>query len=166
MELMFFGLSSKDLIFSILLPLILFYLTLYVFLKKSKIFGEVSNYYYAVTSMLVSLISIFSIYSLGLSWLLPLILTFFIVVVFFVVYFLSIYKHSERVIKKLSYNLETLIKEIENLTKDYEKAPEAEKEKIKEKLREKISLAKDLGKAQGRNVENESWFIKAKKIVE
>lgn len=65
------GLALQDFIFSIFLPFIFFYILLYALLRKSKILGEGANMLNTLLALTISALSIFSLYSLGLSSWLP-----------------------------------------------------------------------------------------------
>jgi uncharacterized membrane protein YbhN (UPF0104 family) len=61
-----FGISMQELIFSIFLPFVLFYVLFYALLRKSKILGE-NKSLDAVTALVFSAIVITSMYSLGIT---------------------------------------------------------------------------------------------------
>jgi hypothetical protein len=157
-----FGLPINELIFSIFLPFILFYLILFVFLKRSNIFGNVGNYYYSITALTISLISIISLYSLGLTKILPYLAVTLTVLSFVVVYLFGIFKHSMNVITR-EERFNELKEEIERLSIDYDnEKDEKKKEEIKKILKEKLSEIENLSNQIGRKIENEEWYKRAK----
>jgi len=159
-----FGIGLSDLIFSIMLPLILFYLILFIFLKKSNIFGSIGNLYYSLTALTLSLISILSLYSLGLTKILPYLAAFVTVLSFVSVYLFSLLKYSVEVATK-EERLKDLKEEIERLTSEYESGDEKRREEIKKILRKKLSDAEALARQVGRKIEEEEWYKKAKSKV-
>jgi len=160
-----FGFPLNELIFSIFLPLILFYLILFVFLKKSKIFGNVGNLYYSLTALTISLISILSLYSLGLTKILPYLAASLTVLSFIAVYFFGVFKHSLDVATR-EERFNKLKNEIQTLAEEYEKEKdEKKKEEVKKKIKEKLSEIESLAKQIGRKVEEEEWYKNAKSKV-
>ena len=160
-----FGLALSELIFSIFLPLILFYLILFIFLKKSKIFGDVGNLYYSLTALTISLISILSLYSLGLTKILPYLAASLTVLSFIAVYFFGVFKYSLNVATR-EERFNKLKNEIQTLTEEYEKEKdEKKKEEVKKKIKEKLSEIETLAKQIGRKVEEEEWYKNAKSKV-
>jgi len=160
-----FGFALNELIFSVFLPLILFYLILFVFLKKSKIFGDVGNLYYSLTALTISLISILSLYSLGLTKILPYLATSLTVLSFIAVYFFGVLKYSVNVATR-EERFNKLKGEVEMLTEEFEKEKdEKKKEDIKRRIKEKLSEIEGLAKQIGRKVEEEEWYRNAKSKV-
>lgn len=149
---------------TILLSFVFFYLIFYIFFKKTKIFGALSNYY-ATISVLISLISTFSLYLLGFIVYLPMIFTLFTLIIFLSLYFLGTYRLSKSTLLHTYSNLRSLAREIEDLVKRYEKSKIEEKREIKEKLKEKIKLVENMALEKKINIEKESWYIKAKKAI-
>jgi len=158
------GISLSEMLFSVFLPLILLYLILFIFLKKSNIFGNVGNLYYSLTALTLSLISILSLYSLGLTKILPYLAAFVTVLSFISVYLFSLLKYSVEVATK-EERLNDLREEIERLTSEYESGDERRREEIKKILRKKLSEAESLAKQIGRKIEEEEWYKKAKSKV-
>jgi glucan phosphoethanolaminetransferase (alkaline phosphatase superfamily) len=161
-----FGFTLNELIFSIFLPLILFYLIILIFLKRSNIFGEIGNTYYSLTALTISLISILSLHSLGLTKILPYLAAALTVLSFVAVYLYGVFKYSINVATR-EERFENLKKEIERLTSEYEKEKdEKKKEEIKKNIKEKLSEIENLAKQIGRKVEEEDWYKNAKgKVV-
>lgn len=60
-----FGIPFQELVFSIFLPFLLFYLLFYALLRKSKILGDAKNLD-AMTALVLSAIVIFSAYASGI----------------------------------------------------------------------------------------------------
>ena len=158
------GISLSEMLFSVFLPLILLYLILFIFLKKSNIFGNVGNLYYSLTALTLSLISLLSLYSLGLTKILPYLAAFVTVLSFISVYLFSLLKYSVEVATK-EERLNDLREEIERLTSEYESGDERRREEIKKILRKKLSEAESLAKQIGRKIEEEEWYKKAKSKV-
>jgi hypothetical protein len=157
-----FGFPLNELIFSIFLPLILFYLILFIFLKRSNIFGNVGNLYYSLTALTISLISILSLNSLGLTKILPYLAAALTVLSFVTVYLFGVFKYSINVATR-EERFENLKKEIERLTSEYEKEKdEKKKEEIKKNIKEKLSEIENLAKQIGRKIEEEDWYKNAK----
>ena len=160
-----FGLPLKELVFSIFLPLLLFYLILFIFLKKSNIFGNVGNLYYSLTALTLSLISILSLYSLGLTKILPYLAASLTVVSFVAVYIFGVFRYSVNVATR-EERFNKLREEIESLTKEYEKEKdEKKKADIKKKIKEKLSEIENIAKQLGRKIEEEEWYKNAKSKV-
>jgi len=160
-----FGLPLNELVFSIFLPLLLFYLILFIFLKKSNIFGNVGNLYYSLTALTLSLISILSLYSLGLTKILPYLAASLTVVSFVAVYIFGVFRYSVNVATR-EERFNKLREEIESLTKEYEKEKdEKKKADIKKKIKEKLSEIENIAKQLGRKIEEEEWYKNAKSKV-
>jgi hypothetical protein len=160
-----FGLPLNELVFSIFLPLLLFYLILFIFLKKSNIFGNVGNLYYSLTALTLSLISILSLYSLGLTKILPYLAASLTVMSFVAVYLFGVFKYSVNVATR-EERFNKLRGEIESLTKEYEKEKdEKKKADIKKKIKEKLSEIENIAKQLGRKIEEEEWYKNAKSKV-
>lgn len=160
----FLGLTFNEIISSIVLPFLFFYILYYVFLRKGKIFGKEYTLYYSLSSILLSIISTLSIFLLGLSNYLPLVFVGFIIVFFFVNYFIYLYENLEKKLKIERYDLNSLANEILGLVNSYNETKE-NKEKIKESIKEKVSIAEELAKKKKIDLEKEEWYIKAKKII-
>jgi len=159
------GFALNELIFSIFLPLILFYLVLFIFLKKSKIFGDIGNLYYSLTALTLSLISILSLYSLGLTKILPYLAASLVVLSFIAVYLFGVFKYSVNV-ATMEERFNKLKNEIQMLTEEFEKEKdEKKKEEIKKKIKEKLSEIETLAKQIGRKVEEEGWYKNTKSKV-
>jgi len=160
-----FGISAGELVFSIFLPFLLFYLILFIFLKRSNIFGNVGNAYYSLTALTISLISILSLHSLGLTKILPYIAASVTILSFVAVFLFHTLKYSLNVATR-EERLKNLVEEIKKLTSEYEKErEERKKEEIKENLKEKLSEAEFLAKQIGRRIEEEEWYKNAKSKV-
>jgi len=160
-----FGLPLNELVFSIFLPLLLFYLILFIFLKKSNIFGNVGNLYYSLTALTLSLISVLSLYSLGLTKILPYLAASLTVVSFVAVYIFGVFRYSVNVATR-EERFDKLREEIESLTKEYEKEKDEKKKvDIKKKIKEKLSEIENIAKQLGRKIEEEEWYKNAKSKV-
>jgi glucan phosphoethanolaminetransferase (alkaline phosphatase superfamily) len=160
-----FGIPVNEFIFSIFLPFLLFYLILFIFLKRSNIFGNINNLYYSLTALTISLISILSLYSLGLTKILPYLAASLTVLSFAAVYLFGVFKYSTNVATR-DERFKKLKEEIESLTKEYEKEKdEKKKADIKKKIKEKLSEIENIAKQMGRKVEEEEWYKNAKSKV-
>jgi F420-0:gamma-glutamyl ligase-like protein len=134
-------------------------------LKKSNIFGNIGNTYYSLTALTISLISILSLYSLGLTKILPYLAASLTVLSFVAVYLYGVFRYSTNVAMR-EERFKKLKEEIEGLTSEYEKEKdEKKKEEIKKSLKEKISEIENLAKQIGRKVEEEDWYKNAKSKV-
>ncbi|MEM5815062.1 MAG: hypothetical protein QXD89_01060 [Candidatus Aenigmatarchaeota archaeon] len=162
-----FGFELQTLIFQIFLPFLLFYILLFIFLKRSKIFSfeeKKEKYYCSLISLLISLISILSLYYMNLTKILPYLTGFLALAAFFLTYVYGILKHSEFVVLKQNYF--EIIKKIEELIDKFEKeTSEENKQKIKKELKERINLVSKIAEREGKKIEQESWYKKAKEIV-
>jgi len=157
-----FSFPLNELIFSIFLPLLLFYLILFVFLKRSNIFGNVGNLYYSLAALTISLISILSLYSLGLTKILPYLAASLTVLSFTAVYLYGVFRYSTNVAIR-EERFKRLKEEIERLTSEHEKEKdEKKKEEIKKSIKEKLSEIENLAKQIGRKVDEEDWYKNAK----
>jgi len=160
-----FGIPVNEFIFSIFLPFLLFYLILFIFLKRSNIFGNVNNLYYSLTALTISLISILSLYSLGLTKILPYLAASLTVLSFVVVYLYGVFKYSTNVATR-GEKLDKLRKEIDRLVSEYEKEKDEKKRvDIKKKIKEKLSEIENIAKQMGRKIEEEEWYKNAKSKV-
>jgi len=159
-----FGINTNELIFSIFLPFLLFYLILFVFLKRSNIFGDVGNTYYSLTALTISLISILSLYSLGLTRILPYLAVALTVLSFVAVYLFGVFKYSVNIAMR-DERFKKLKEEIEKLSSEYEKEKdEKKKEEIKNRLKDKLSEIENIAKQFGLKI-YEDWYKKAKEKV-
>lgn len=163
-ERIFFNLTFREIVYSIILPFLLFYFLFYIFLRKSKIFGKEYTLYYSLSSALLSMISTLSIFLLELNNYLPIVFVGFIIIFFFINYFGYFYESLEKKLKIESYNFNSIAKEIQELVNRYYDEKE-DKEKIKENIKEKLKIAEKLAKEEKINLEREEWYIKAKKII-
>jgi hypothetical protein len=153
-----FGVSTSEFIFSIFLPLLLFYLILFVFLRRSNIFGNVGNLYYSLTAITISFISILSLYSLGLTKILPFLAAFLAVLSFVAVYLYGVFKYSLNVVTR-EEKFNKLREEVERLISEYEREKdEKKKEEIKGNIRKKLSEIENLARQVGKKIEEESWY--------
>jgi len=160
-----FGIPVNEFIFSIFLPFLLFYLILFIFLKRSNIFGNVNNLYYSLTALTISLISILSLYSLGLTKILPYLAASLTVLSFVAVYLFGVFKYSTNVATR-DEKFKKLKEEIESLTNEYEKEKDEKKRAdIKKKIKEKLSEIENIAKQMGRKIEEEEWYKNAKSKV-
>jgi len=157
-----FGIPVNEFIFSIFLPFLLFYLILFIFLRRSNIFGNVNKLYYSLTALTISLISILSLYSLGLTKILPYLAASLTVLSFVAVYLFGVFKYSTNVATR-DERFKKLKEEIESLTNEYEKEKDEKmRADIKKKIKEKLSEIENIAKQMGRKIEEEEWYKNAK----
>jgi hypothetical protein len=131
-------------------------------LKKSNIFGNVGNLYYSLTALTISLISILSLYSLGLTKILPYLAASLTVLSFTAVYLYGVFKYSINVAMR-EERFKKLKEEIERLTSEYEREKdEKKKEEIKKSLKDKLFEIENVAKQFGRKIEEEEWYKNAK----
>jgi len=108
------------------------------------------------------LISILSLYSLGLTKILPYLAASLTVLSFVAVYLYGVFKYSVNVATRED-RFNKLKEEIEKLTSEYEKEKdEKKKEEVKKSIKEKLSEIENLAKQIGRKVEEEDWYKNAK----
>jgi len=160
-----FGIAMNEFIFSIFLPFLLFYLILFIFLKRSNIFGNTGNTYYSLTALTLSLISILSLYSLGLTKILPYLAASMVILSFIVIFLFSVFKYSANVATREEM-FNRLKNEIQLLAEEWEKErDEKKKEEVKKKIKEKLSEIESLAKQVGRKIEEEEWYKNVKSKV-
>jgi len=160
-----FGIAINEFIFSIFLPFLLFYLILFIFLKRSNIFGNIGSVYYSLTALTLSLISILSLYSLGLTKILPYLAASMVILSFIVIFLFGVFKYSLNIATR-EERFNRLKNEIQLLAKEYEKEKdEKKKEEVKKKIRERLSEIETLAKQIGRKIEEEEWYKNAKSKV-
>jgi len=162
-----FGLSMQDFSFQIFLPFIFFFLLLYALLRKTKILGEgaQTNRINSLISATLSALSIFSLYSLGLTAALP-ILGAITAVLSFVILFLfgtinySVkkgvsYKTQEAFKTKDEKRFDAGVKTCENLWKRYEKSNDT---KLLQEMANEVKTLDSLAKKLGKSLYDYSWF--------
>ena len=160
-----FGIAINEFIFSIFLPFLLFYLILFIFLKRSNIFGNIGSVYYSLTALTLSLISILSLYSLGLTKILPYLAASMVILSFIVIFLFGVFKYSANVATR-EEKFNRLKNEIQLLAEECEKErDEKKKEEIKKKIKEKLSEIESLAKQIGRKIEEEEWYKNVKSKV-
>ena len=160
-----FGFPFNELIFSIFLPFLLFYLIVFIFLKRSNIFGNISNTYYSLTALTISLTSIFSLYYLNLTKILPYLAVAITVLSFVAVYLFSVFKYSTNVATR-EERFKKLREEVEKLVSDYESEKDTiRKEEVRKILRDKVLEVENLAKEMGKKIEDENWYKNAKSKV-
>jgi len=160
-----FGIEISEFLFSIFLPFVFFYLVLFIFLKRSNIFGNIGNAYYSITALTISLISVFSLYSIGLTKVLPYLAASITVLAFVAVYLFGVFNYSANVATR-EERMRKLREEIEKLTTDYDiERDERKREQIKRNLKERLFEAESLAKQIGIKIEEADWYKKAKSRV-
>lgn len=160
--------NLQELIYVIILPVLFFYAITYYLLKKSKIFGNLSNYYYSIVSALISMTLAVSLYVLNFSTYLSFLLSFFFVGLFLFFYIRLTILKAEEISKKrgFSSSIDKIKKDVEDLMRKYESSKEEERKEISKEIRKKLEEAIKTSKEEKRNIEREDWYIKAKKMVE
>jgi hypothetical protein len=155
-----FGLPLQDFIFTIFLPFIFFYLLIYALLRKTKILGEdtQTSRLNSLISITISALSVFSLYSLGLTASLPALGGIIAVTAFVSLVIYGIFAYAFK--KQVSYStgeafktederkFDSLVKDCENMWKKFkaEKNEESLKD-MAQKINELGPLAKKLGKS-------------------
>jgi hypothetical protein len=162
-----FGLGMQEFSFQIFLPFLFFFLLLYALLRKTKILGEgaQTNRINSLISLTLSALSIFSLYSLGLTTALP-ILGVITAVLAFVILFLfgtisysvkkgDSYRTQEAFKTKDEKRFDAGVKACENLWKRYEKSNDT---KLLQEMVNEVKIIDPLAKKLGKNLYGYSWF--------
>lgn len=162
-ELLFGNFSS---LITLLFSFLLFYLIIFIFLKKSRIFDsrekKANSLYYSLASLSISALSIYSLYSLGIIEFFPIFSGIFAILIFFFTYFYGIFKHSMSKLEIIGESYDVLVAKIKQLISEYEKEKSEEKRRAIKDLLEKLEI---LSKKIGKDIEKEEWYKKAKEIV-
>jgi divalent metal cation (Fe/Co/Zn/Cd) transporter len=170
-----FGIELQELLFSIFLPFLFFYILLYALLTKSKIFGENANRLNSLLALVISALGIFSLYSLGLSYWLPLLAAFLAVAAFVLIFFFGVGGYS---IKKVSdyisgeafktedeKNFEKRVKKCEEIWNEFEKESDVvKKENLLSKFESEVNNLKPLAEKLGKSLSNFPWYRKYEEL--
>jgi hypothetical protein len=161
------GLGMQDFFFQIFLPFLFFFLLIYALLRKTKILGEgtQTNRLNSLIALTLSALSIFSLYSLGLSASLP-ILGAITVVAVFVALFLTgtvsygLKKEKEYISQeafktKDEKKFDAGVKNCENLWKRYEKTNDT---KLLQEMANEVKTIDPLAKKLGKTLYDYDWF--------
>ncbi|MEM5854874.1 MAG: hypothetical protein QW472_00945 [Candidatus Aenigmatarchaeota archaeon] len=163
-----FGIETQELIFSIFLPFLFFYLLIYALLTKSKIFGESANRINSILSLVISALGIFSLYSLGLAYWLPFLAAFLAVAAFASLYFLGVSSYSLKKIQDITENEKKFkdgVKKCEEIWEGLNKTKDpVEQMKLIGKLESEIERLRPLAEKLGKNLEDFEWYRKYKEI--
>lgn len=172
------GFPLQFFIFYIFLPFIFFFLLIYSLLRKSKILGEGAQRIELVLALVISALSIFSLNSLTLSYLLPFLAAFLATIAFLLLFFIGLggyvvkkttdyisgeaFKTDEERFEEKSKECEALV-----LTVKEKKTLDEVKRTIKE-LDKKVEELKKLAEKIGKKVEDLRWYkeyVKIKKQI-
>jgi Zn-dependent protease with chaperone function len=162
-----FGLSMQDFLFQIFLPFIFFFLLVYALLRKTKIFGEgaQTNRINSLISVTLSALSIFSLYSLGLTTALPILGAITAVLAFVILFLFGTisysmkkgvsYKTQEAFKTKDEKRFDTGVKTCENLWGKFQKDRD---EKVLQEMVNQVKTLDSLAKKLGKTLSEYSWF--------
>ncbi|MCS7093769.1 MAG: hypothetical protein RMJ18_01125 [Candidatus Aenigmarchaeota archaeon] len=91
---------------------------------------------------------------------------FITITAFFLTYIYGILKQSQLTIESMQYTYQKISDEIRILIENLKKETnEGKKEVMKRELRKKLDIAKNIAMKEGRNIEGEDWYKKAKELV-
>ncbi|MEM5853184.1 MAG: hypothetical protein QXG39_06675 [Candidatus Aenigmatarchaeota archaeon] len=167
-----FGLTLQELIFSIFLPFLLFYILIYALLTKSKILGENVNKLNSMLSLVISALGIFSLYSLGLAYWLPFFAAFLAVAAFVLVYVFGVgglafkkigkYKEEATGDKK---KFEEGVKNCEEIWEKFKRETDlTKKAMILGEMKNEVEKLKPLAEKLGENLGKYQWYRDYEKI--
>ncbi|MEM7822366.1 MAG: hypothetical protein QXI23_02695, partial [Candidatus Aenigmatarchaeota archaeon] len=163
-----FGLTYDQLIFSIFLPFLFFFLLIYALLRKSKILGEQAERLNLLLALVISALGIFSLYYLGLTTWLPFLAAFLAVMAFLLMYAYGVGSYA---LKKVAFYKEEAIGDkkkfeigVENCKKIWERF-EAEnnvnkKVMILGEMKNEVEKIKPLAEKLGINLYDYDWYKK------
>jgi len=169
-----FGLTLQEVIFSIFLPFLFFFLLVYALLRKSRILGEPKevNALNTLISLVISALGISSIYYLGLSTWLPFIAGFMAVVAFVSLYLFGIlgrvkekmpsYASGEAFKTEDEKKFAKGMKDCEGLWERYQKQkdPEAKKQ-LYAQLASEVNKLKPLADKLNKSLYDYEWYREA-----
>ena len=165
------GIEFQELLFSIFLPFLFFYILLYALLTKSKIFGENANRLNSILALVISALGIFSLYHLGLTTWLPFLAAFLIVSAFILVFAFGV---GTTALKKVTGYVKeaTLDKKFEEGTekcKSIWERFEAEKDAVKKailfgEMKNEVERLKPIAEKLGKNLNEYEWYRKYEEV--
>ncbi|MEM5855460.1 MAG: hypothetical protein QXG39_02365 [Candidatus Aenigmatarchaeota archaeon] len=168
-----FGLTYDQLIFSIFLPLLFFFLLIYALLRKSKILGEQAERLNLLLALVISALGIFSLYYLGLTTWLPFLAAFLAVMAFLLMYAYGVGSYA---LKKVAFYKEEAIGDkkkfeigVENCKKIWERF-EAESNVSKKvmilgEMKNEVEKIKPLAEKLGINLYDYDWYKKYEEAI-
>jgi len=164
-----FGVELQELIFSLFLPFLFFYILLFALLKKSKILGENANRLNSLLALVISALGIFSLYSLGLSYWLPFLAAFLAVAAFVSMFFFGIggygikktssYISGEAFKTEDEKRFEAIKKNCEEIWNEFEKESDINKKaSLFARLESEINSLKPLAEKLGKSLYDFPWY--------
>jgi hypothetical protein len=173
-----FGLALNELIFYIFLPFLFFYLLLYGLLRKTKILGEPkeANTLNTFLALVISALGIFSLYSLGLSSVLPFFAGFTAVAAFVILYLSGMFgKVKEKVPSYVSgeafktedeKKFEAGVKNCEGIWERHktETKPKAKEQALKEMVTE-VSKLEPIASKLNKSLYDFDWYKEYKTLL-
>jgi len=166
-----FGIEFQELLFSIFLPFLFFYILLYALLTKSKIFGENANRLNSILALVISALGIFSLYHLGLTTWLPFLAAFLIVSSFILIFIFGV--------GGIAFKKATVFAEEATLKKKFEEEVEkcesiwerfeAEKDAVKKailfgEMKNEVEKLKPIAEKLGKNLNEYEWYRKYEEV--
>jgi hypothetical protein len=166
-----FGIASEELIFSIFLPFLFFYLLVYALLRKSMILGkpEEANTLNIFLALTISALGTFSIYYFGLSTWLPFLAGFTAVAAFIILYLYGIFGRAKE--KLPSYisgeafktedekKFDAGVRNCQGLWENFEKEQKPEnRENLAKQLVSEINNLDPLAKKLGKSLYEYEWY--------
>ncbi|MEM5829283.1 MAG: hypothetical protein QW040_00455 [Candidatus Aenigmatarchaeota archaeon] len=163
-----FGLSIQTVVFSIFLPYLFFSLLIYALLRKSSIFGEKTERLNLLLALVISALSISSLYYMGLTTWLPFLATFLTIASFLLVY---VYGIGNYALKKVAFYEEEVKGDkkkfeegVENCKKIWERF-ESEKDINKKlmllgEMKNEVEKIKPIAEKLGINLHDYEWYKK------
>jgi hypothetical protein len=166
------GFTLDELIFSLFLPFLFFYILLYALLTKSKIFGENANKLNSVLALVISALGIFSLYYLGLTTWLPFLAAFLIVSSFIIIFAFGV---GSTALKKVKFYEEEAIGDRKKFEEGIGKCKsiwerfEAERDDAKKMLilgemKNEVERIKPLAEKLGKNLNEYEWYRRYEEI--
>ena len=166
------GFTLDELIFSLFLPFLFFYILLYALLTKSKIFGENANRLNSLLALVISALGIFSLYYLGLTTWLPFLAAFLIVSSFIIIFAFGV---GSTALKKVKFYEEEAIGDRKKFEEGIGKCKsiwerfEAERDNAKKMLilgemKNEVEKIKSLAEKLGKNLNEYEWYRKYEEI--
>jgi divalent metal cation (Fe/Co/Zn/Cd) transporter len=170
-----FGIELQELIFSLFLPFLFFYILLFALLKKSKILGENANRLNSLLALVISALGIFSLYSLGLSYWLPFLAAFLAVAAFVSIFLLGVGSYSIK--KTSSYvsgeafksedekKFDAGIKNCEAIWERFKKAEGKAKEEALKEMMKEVSSLEPIASKLGKSLYEFDWYKEYKSLI-
>jgi len=168
-----FGLTMQDFFFQIFLPFLFFFLLIYALLRKTKILGEgtQTNRLNSLISLTLSALSIFSLYSLGLSASLPIMGAITVVAVFAALFLTGTVSYGLKKEKeyisgdafktKEEKSFGANLKNCENLWKKYEKTND---QNLLRPMVVKFDELEQQAEKLGKDLYRYGWYTEFKKL--